>query len=194
MKQPVPELSEADLTRVVHREFADPAPAIRLLTVDYEKLTLRAKVAAVKISAGSTEALRGSLKQAQLDERDVIAWAEYHRFMAISVNTSGPIRDQAIAFDWGEYSSWLSFEIEFRWKEEVVYWEGSKGCVFPGAWGRDVPITIVPDETSWDRVVPNWMTGRRAEVVGRLAADTRHQVFGETAGEKALDVERRQGQ
>lgn len=26
------------------------------------------------------------------------------------------------------------FEIEFRWKEEVIYWEGKRGCFFPGAW------------------------------------------------------------
>lgn len=25
------------------------------------------------------------------------------------------------------------FEITFEWKESVVYWEGSRGVVFPGA-------------------------------------------------------------
>lgn len=109
MKQPVPELSEADLTRVVQRDFADPSPAMALLTGDYQKLTLRAKIAAVKISAGSAEALRGSLEQAEVDERDVIAWAEYPRYMATSVETIGHIRDQSITFDQSEYRSWLSF-------------------------------------------------------------------------------------
>ena len=35
------------------------------------------------------------------------------------------------------------YEIEFRWKEEVVYWEGARGCVFSAA-GVEPVITVVP--------------------------------------------------
>ena len=69
-----------------------------------------------------------------------------------------------------------SYEIEFRWKEEVIYWEGSRGAVFLGGWGVDPPVTVVPDATTWDRAVPMWLKGRRDEVVGRLQADRRHVV------------------
>lgn len=29
------------------------------------------------------------------------------------------------------------YEIEFRWKEQVVYWEGGRGVIFEGAWGTE---------------------------------------------------------
>jgi hypothetical protein len=37
------------------------------------------------------------------------------------------------------------FEIEFQWKEVVIYWEGTRGWAFPGGWGVRPVITIVPD-------------------------------------------------
>jgi len=71
------------------------------------------------------------------------------------------------------------FEIEFRWKEQVIYWEGSQGCVFPGGWGVDPPVTIVPDAGIWARAVPTWLRGRHDEVVAKLRADARHVVMEE---------------
>jgi len=71
------------------------------------------------------------------------------------------------------------YEIEFRWKEEVIYWEGSRGAVFPGAWGVEPLVTIVPDEATWDRVVPSWLRGRREEVLARLRAQPGHVVHEE---------------
>jgi hypothetical protein len=68
------------------------------------------------------------------------------------------------------------YEIEFRWKEQVVYWEGSRGIVFPGGWGVDPIETVVPDADTWDRAVPVWLKGRHDEVVERLRADVRHVV------------------
>ena len=70
------------------------------------------------------------------------------------------------------------YEIEFRWKEEVVYWEGSRGIVFSTGLGNGAP-TIVPDAPTWDRAVPNWLRGRHDEVVARLRADERHVVHEE---------------
>jgi hypothetical protein len=56
-------------------------------------------------------------------------------------------------------------EVEFRWKEVVVYWEGERGFTFDGGWGVDPLVTYVPDEATWDRVVPVWLKGRRTEVI-----------------------------
>lgn len=69
-----------------------------------------------------------------------------------------------------------SWRIEFRWKEEVIFWEDGRGCVFDGAWGVDPPITIVPDAGTWNAVVPDWLQGRHDEVVGRLRAREGHIV------------------
>jgi hypothetical protein len=66
------------------------------------------------------------------------------------------------------------YEVEFRWKEYVIYWEGRRGVVFDAAWGVGPLVTIVPDEASWDRKVPDWLHGRRDEVVARLRAKSEH--------------------
>ena len=68
------------------------------------------------------------------------------------------------------------FEIEFRWREEVIYWEGSRGVVFPGGWGVSPFVTVIPDATTWDTRVPSWLRGRYAEVVARLRASPDHVV------------------
>ncbi len=71
------------------------------------------------------------------------------------------------------------YEIEFRWNEEVTYWEGPRGVVFPAGWGAYPLVTIVPDSVTWDRKVPTWLRGRHDEVVARLRADNRHDVHEE---------------
>lgn len=66
--------------------------------------------------------------------------------------------------------------MEFRWKEMVIYWEGSKGVVFDGGWGAEPIETYVQDDESWDLVMPAWLVGRRSEVVARLKANKSHVV------------------
>ncbi len=68
------------------------------------------------------------------------------------------------------------WRIEFRWKEQVIYWEEGRGCVFDGAWGVEPPVTVVPDSNTWDAVVPPWLLGRHDEVVERLRAEPDHVV------------------
>ena len=77
-----------------------------------------------------------------------------------------------------------AFDLEFRWKEELVYWEGDRGCVFEGGWGVQPPVTVVPDASTWDRVVPEWLRGRRDEVCERLRAEPGH-VLREERGDAA---------
>lgn len=73
----------------------------------------------------------------------------------------------------------VPYEIEFRWKEEVVYWEGARGAVFVGGWGVRPLVTVVPDADTWDRAVPAWLKGRHNEVVERLRAHPAHVVHEE---------------
>jgi hypothetical protein len=65
-------------------------------------------------------------------------------------------------------------DVEFRWKEEVIYWEGDHGFIFDGGWGVTPSVTYVPDEATWDQVVPEWLVGRRQQVVARLALESGH--------------------
>ena len=86
-----------------------------------------------------------------------------------------------------EFADDTDFEIEFRWKEEVIYWEGTRGCVFLGGWGVDPPVTIVPDDATWDRAVPGWLHGRHDEVVARLRARAGHVVQEERDDSAVID-------
>lgn len=74
------------------------------------------------------------------------------------------------------------FSIEHRWKEETVYWEGQRGYLFDGGWGVDPPVLYVPGPEIWPDVVPEWMVGRREEIVGRLIAMSGHQVVDDVNG------------
>ncbi|MFN3255412.1 MAG: hypothetical protein ACE37B_06930 [Ilumatobacter sp.] len=72
-------------------------------------------------------------------------------------------------------------DVQFRWKEEVILWDGRQGFVFDGAWGGRFPITIVPDEATWDGAVPEWLHGRRKTVLDRLREEPNHLVQSEDA-------------
>ncbi|WP_229939430.1 hypothetical protein [Plantibacter cousiniae (nom. nud.)] len=68
------------------------------------------------------------------------------------------------------------FEVEPRWKEEVVYWEGAEGFVFDAGWGVDPPVLYIPFPEEWDAVTAPWMHGRRDEIVERLRRHSRHRI------------------
>ena len=80
-----------------------------------------------------------------------------------------------------------SFAMEERYKETVVYWEGDDGFTFDGAYGVTPPYLYVPSERIWDTVVPPWLRGRRAEVVGRLQAHSHHRLVDTDDGYAVLD-------
>ncbi len=75
-----------------------------------------------------------------------------------------------------------AYEIEPRWKEEIVYWEGGRGYLLDAAWGSQPGVLYVPAPAAWDAVVPPWLRGRRDEVVRRLAEHSRHRVEPTDAG------------
>ena len=72
-------------------------------------------------------------------------------------------------------------DVELPWKEEVILWDGNRGFVFDGAWGGPVPITVVPDEATWNAAVPGWLRDRRAVVLARLDDEPGHVVEAEDA-------------
>lgn len=83
------------------------------------------------------------------------------------------------------------YEIEFRWKEEVLYWEGSRGLLFDGGWGVHPMVTYVPSAAIWDDVVPDWARGRRHEIVLRLIEHGANHRVEETDVYGRLGVTRR---
>ena len=68
------------------------------------------------------------------------------------------------------------FEVESRWKEQVIYWEGRDGFVFDAGWGVDPPVLYVPSAQDWDRVTAGWMAGRHDLIVARLTERSGHRV------------------
>jgi hypothetical protein len=68
------------------------------------------------------------------------------------------------------------YSIEPRWKEVVIYWEGDRGVWFYAAWGVEPPTLYVPTDEVWRTVMPEWIRGKRAEVVARLGAHSGHDL------------------
>jgi hypothetical protein len=83
------------------------------------------------------------------------------------------------------------FRIEYRWKEEVVYWEGSRGFLFDAGWGVEPPVLYVPSPDVWQDVMPDWLRDRRGIVVQRLEQHSEHVLMDDVHGHYRLDPESR---
>jgi hypothetical protein len=80
-----------------------------------------------------------------------------------------------VTTEWVKYQN-EEFRILWRWKEVVEYWEGDHGIWFMAGWGVTPHVMSVPTAATWDSVVPDWLKGRHAEVVGRLIDFSEHVV------------------
>jgi hypothetical protein len=67
------------------------------------------------------------------------------------------------------------YSVEGRWKERLVYCEDGREFDFDCAWGVDPYVVYVPTADLWDRVTPEWMHGRRNEILTRLREEGTHQ-------------------
>ena len=106
-------------------------------------------------------------------------WQRLRGWLTSSTTVSRPNDWDGQPSAWSETIAFTAptgapYEIEFRYLEEVIYWEGRKGCIFPSGWGVDPAVTNVPDAETWDHAVPEFLRGRHDEVVERLRADERH--------------------
>ena len=116
--QPVPVVSNADVDRVVRRDFAadDRAAALAALEAygieSHEREVVRVRLAALKLAKGSLAELRLQVSWAKLDFRDVIGPAEYPKAMRIpSLLKLDDLECQRIyAADWKQYEEWLRQE------------------------------------------------------------------------------------
>ena len=83
----------------------------------------------------------------------------------------------------------MSYKVESRWKEQLVYIKDGEEFVFDCGWGVTPHVAYIPSDAIWDRVVPQWMRGRREEVVARLAADGGHRLEDTEVGYGRLEAE-----
>lgn len=108
--QPVPEYSETDLSRVVARDFeARRAAEVLRALEDYgaeawHTEVLRVRMACLKLADGDVIRLRAALIAACEDFRDVLACAEYPRYLRAHDAAS---KREAVAQDWEELQAWL---------------------------------------------------------------------------------------
>ena len=108
--QPVPAVTEADLARVLEREFpgAATAKAGAVLAAygseSWHREPTRVQLAILKLAQGDLTRLEEFTKVASTDYRDVLAWAEYPAYF----DAPQQERDAAIERDWGQYVRWLA--------------------------------------------------------------------------------------
>ena len=107
--QPTPIVSDADLARVLAREFEGESRRVAedLLSRYDSREGVRVKLAAIKLSSGDLGSLERFVRVASEDYRDVLAPAEYPQYGALPPNASSSERARAIDADWKQYQEWL---------------------------------------------------------------------------------------
>ena len=114
--QPVPNVTSADVERVVRRDFADRVPEVLDILNEYgqegwQRESARVQLAALKLAAGNIERLRQEIGTARQDYRDVLAPAEYPRYcrrVSRAGETPAGEEQRIIDMDWQEYQAWLT--------------------------------------------------------------------------------------
>lgn len=114
--QKVARPSRGDVLRVAARDFPGDQSfeALRLLggcgTVEDERIRDRVHAAVLKLAGGNIERLRQLTEIAKVDFRDVIAPAEYPRYLNARNPSALSAPEQQAIFDadWAEYRAWLS--------------------------------------------------------------------------------------
>ena len=115
MNQPVPNVTEADVGRVVRRDFSPgQVDAAHVLLGEYggkdwHREVTRVRLAALKLASGNLKKLREAIRTANQDFRDVLSYAEYPGyFTTIRPEESDDARRAAaIEEDWRQYREWL---------------------------------------------------------------------------------------
>ncbi len=114
--QPHPTVTQADLERVVRRDFpADRESEVLAMLNEYgteawHSERERVCAAILKLAAGSLEQLRVQVEAAKADYREVLGLAEYpgygkHWFRMDRL--SGDERQRIIEADWKQYQDWF---------------------------------------------------------------------------------------
>lgn len=120
--QPIPEVSQDDVTRVVNRDFsAERHTEVFAILSEYGKESWqcgedRVRLAVLKLAAGSVARLREYMNRAKLDYHGVLSGAEYPGYSMEVVCCGRPTDEhcehaartrQIIDEDWEQYKEWL---------------------------------------------------------------------------------------
>lgn len=62
----------------------------------------------------------------------------------------------------------MGFDFREEWKERLVYREDGKEFTFTCGWGTTPGVVYVPAANAWNYVTPEWMHGRRDEIIERI--------------------------
>jgi hypothetical protein len=111
MKQPAGTYAEADLERIIARDFApESIPRVKALLSRYGKESwqwevLRVQMACLKCASGDLEALERAVADACRDYRDALSPAEYPTYRKARTPED---KQKAIESDWKQLQSWLN--------------------------------------------------------------------------------------
>ncbi len=115
--QPTPSVTNADVERIVRRDFpaSRVAEALAMLNEygaeSWQQEPDRVRLAALKLAAGSIERLRRQIECAKCDYRDVLAIAEYPGYCKQAHrldNLSSDEEQRIMEADWSQYQDWLT--------------------------------------------------------------------------------------
>ena len=119
MEQPIPEVNENDVIRIVKRDFlTNQFDTVMSILDEYGKEEWqhgvnRVRLAVLKLAGGDIQVLRREIDVAKRDYRDVLAYAEYPEYMK-KVSPSAKLteveRKMIIRADRTQYQSWLNKE------------------------------------------------------------------------------------
>jgi hypothetical protein len=116
VKQPSPDVTPADVERIVRRDFGDERAAEVLVLLEaygperWHRMPDRVRVACLKLARGDFEKLRSQIDAAQYDYRDVLGAAEYPGYMKRMFRIEKlPEAEQQriIDEDWRQYQEWF---------------------------------------------------------------------------------------
>jgi hypothetical protein len=110
MNQPHGSYTEADLERIIARDFSpESIPAVKALLSrygheDWHREILRVQMACLKCANGDLKALEQEVGVACADYRDVLSSAEYPSYYQAHTEAA---KERAIEKDWKQLQDWL---------------------------------------------------------------------------------------
>jgi hypothetical protein len=111
--QPIARFEEGEIDFLINREFPEKAQEVRNKFSGLQEFwisTIRTKAAILKLAEGDFDKIKGLIKNANADPRDVIANAEYPRYMKMGYTERSKMSDEEkqVIFDkdWEEYQTW----------------------------------------------------------------------------------------
>ena len=112
-EQPIPSISDEELSYLIHREFPDNIELIRkkLSSIDSDSHNGRNRISAsvLKLAKSDLTKIDQIIDQANYDYRDTISAAEYPRMSKFGFeifDQEEKIRKKIFLEDWLEYSNW----------------------------------------------------------------------------------------